>query len=141
MKLLRNLRNKNLQACAEMDDRFKDQNEKSSDWNDKTVTQLHSIQERIEKFLLEDIRRDTPTGKYPSLIQRPIYKRFTGLRQIYNGRIDLTSILLFSGLTPARKEYRYPRYLAATSPHERIIQRFREAKNHVDNMSDGEVNI
>ncbi|CAL1688462.1 unnamed protein product [Lasius platythorax] len=31
-----------------------------------------------------------------------------------------------TGLTPARKEYHYPRRLVATSPHERIIQRFRE---------------
>merc|ERR1719419_846351 len=30
-----------------------------------------------------------------------------------------------SGLTPARIERSYPRYLAATSPHEKIISRFR----------------
>jgi len=30
-----------------------------------------------------------------------------------------------SGLTPARVERSYPRYLAATSPHERILNRFR----------------
>ena len=34
-----------------------------------------------------------------------------------------------SGQTPQRKHFSYPLELAATSPHERIIQRYREALN------------
>lgn len=32
---------------------------------------------------------------------------------------------LSPGTTPQRKTYTYPRFLAATSPHERILQRYR----------------
>ncbi|KAI8437295.1 hypothetical protein MSG28_011667 [Choristoneura fumiferana] len=36
-----------------------------------------------------------------------------------------------TGKTPVRREYRFPRQLAATSPHERILARFRAARqNH-----------
>ncbi|EZA46526.1 hypothetical protein X777_00068, partial [Ooceraea biroi] len=38
--------------------------------------------------------------------------------------------------TPARKEYQYPRNLAVTSPHERIIHRFRQTRNYLDNSDD-----
>ncbi|KAF0302525.1 Kinesin-like protein KIF11 [Amphibalanus amphitrite] len=33
-----------------------------------------------------------------------------------------------TGNTPQRREFTYPRYLAATSPHERILQRYRTAR-------------
>lgn len=62
MKLLENLRNRSTQISAEMSEKINVQNENSSKWNDKTLTQLQSVQQKIEKFLLEDIRRDTPTG-------------------------------------------------------------------------------
>lgn len=48
---------------TEMNDKVINQNETSFDWNDKTTAQLHAVQEKVDKFLLEDIRRDTPTGK------------------------------------------------------------------------------
>ncbi|KAL6443151.1 hypothetical protein ACFW04_002832 [Cataglyphis niger] len=103
VKLVKEKEKKNLQMFITLGDEIKKQSEISSDWNDKTTTELHSIQERIGKFLLEDLRRDTPTG-----------------------------------LTPARKEYHYPRRLVATSPHERIIQRFREIRNYRENSDDEE---
>lgn len=52
---------------------------------------------------------------------------------------DLNLLIYISGSTPARKDYQYPRQFTATSPHDRIIQRFREAKNYLEN-SDNEVN-
>ncbi|XP_067210795.1 kinesin-like protein Klp61F [Linepithema humile] len=100
-KLVEEFKKKNLQLSTEQSDKIRNQEENLSDWNGKTTTQLHSMQERIGKFLLEDLRRDTPTG-----------------------------------LTPARKDYHYPRQLVATSPHERIIQRFRETRNHLDKSDD-----
>lgn len=42
------------------------------------------------------------------------------------------------GLTPARKEFQYPRNLTATSPHERILQRFREIRKNI-NTSESDV--
>lgn len=43
----------------------------------------------------------------------------------------MCSWFIIVGSTPVRKEHHYPRQLAATSPHERIIQRFRAAMNEV----------
>lgn len=36
------------------------------------------------------------------------------------------------GTTPAKREFNYPKTLAATSPHDRIIQRFWSAHNEND---------
>lgn len=63
MKLLGNLRNENTQISTDMSDKIRVQNENLPEWKDKTATQLRSVQQNVEKFLLEDIRRDTPTGK------------------------------------------------------------------------------
>lgn len=46
---------------------------------------------------------------------------------------DINIIL---GSTPARREFQYPRYLVATSPHERIIKRFREVRRGVEISED-----
>jgi len=37
------------------------------------------------------------------------------------------AIVTVAGKTPERREFLYPKALAATSPHERILSRFREA--------------
>lgn len=68
VKLVEEKEKKNLQMFIELDDEIKRQSEISSDWNDKTTTELNSIQERIGKFLLEDLRRDTPTGKFTTFM-------------------------------------------------------------------------
>ncbi|XP_072751582.1 kinesin-like protein Klp61F isoform X2 [Anoplolepis gracilipes] len=94
IKLVNEAEQRKLQMFINLSDEIKKQNKISSGWNDKTATELHLIQDRIGKFLLEDLRRDTPTG-----------------------------------LTPAKKEYHYPRRLVITSPHERILQRFRERRS------------
>ncbi|XP_072752468.1 kinesin-like protein Klp61F isoform X2 [Anoplolepis gracilipes] len=93
IKLVKEAEQKKLQMFINLSNEIEKQNKISFDWNDKTAMELHSIQDRIGKFLLEDLRRDTPTG-----------------------------------LTPAKKEYHYPRRLIVTSPHERILQRFRERR-------------
>ncbi|KAH0953690.1 hypothetical protein HN011_005552 [Eciton burchellii] len=102
-RLMKDLKKKNLQASIKLNDQITNQSENLSDWSNITTTELHSIQERVGRFLLEDLRHDTPTGS-----------------------------------TPARKEYEYPKNLIATSPHERIIQRFRQARNYLDNSDDEE---
>ncbi|XP_072756938.1 kinesin-like protein Klp61F isoform X1 [Anoplolepis gracilipes] len=93
IKLVKEAEQRKLQMFINQSDEIEKQNKISSDWNDKTAAELHSIQDSIGKFLIEDLRRDTPTG-----------------------------------LTPAKKEYHYPRRLVVTSPHERILQRFRERR-------------
>ncbi|KAL0132744.1 hypothetical protein PUN28_000465 [Cardiocondyla obscurior] len=103
-KLAKELTKKNFEASTELNNKITHESENSSAWNDKTITELHSIHKRIGKFL-ENLRRDPPTG-----------------------------------LTPKRKEYQYPRRLVETSPHERIIQRLREARNDRE-KSDDDVSI
>ena len=44
-----------------------------------------------------------------------------------------------TGATPARKEFSYPREFTVTSPHDRILQRFREVRQLVETAED-EVN-
>lgn len=68
MKFLENLRTRNTQISSDMSDKIAIQNESLSKRNDKTATQLHSIQQKVEKFVLEDVRRDTPTGKFPTFV-------------------------------------------------------------------------
>ena len=41
-----------------------------------------------------------------------------------------------TGATPARKEFSYPREFTVTSPHERILQRFREVRQLVETAED-----
>jgi len=60
------LKKKNLQTSVELNDKLISENKNSSVWNDKTLTDLQSIQERVEKFLA-DLRHDIPTGKRYSL--------------------------------------------------------------------------
>lgn len=55
---------KNLQTSVELNDKLISESKNSSVKNDETITELHSIQERVGKFL-EDLRHDTPTGKSP----------------------------------------------------------------------------
>lgn len=64
VKLVEDKEKENLQIFIELNDEIKRQSEVSSDWSDKTTTELHSIQGKIEKFLLEDLRRDAPTGNF-----------------------------------------------------------------------------
>jgi len=65
-KLAEELKEKNLQMSIELNDKLASRSKNSSDWNDKTLIEIHSIQEKIGKFL-EDLRHDTPTGNLSSL--------------------------------------------------------------------------
>lgn len=64
VKLVEEKEKKNLQMFTELNNEITKQSKISSDLNDKTTTELHLIQERIGKFFLEDLRHDTPTGKF-----------------------------------------------------------------------------
>ncbi|EZA46701.1 Bipolar kinesin, partial [Ooceraea biroi] len=70
MKLMKELKKKNLEASVKLGDQITSQSESLSDWNDVATMELQSIQERVGKFLVEDLRRDTPTGKYSARMQR-----------------------------------------------------------------------
>ncbi|KAJ9592833.1 hypothetical protein L9F63_015524, partial [Diploptera punctata] len=76
-------------------------------WSQTFTSELQLRNQEVDKFLVEDLRKDSPTGN-----------------------------------TPQRREFDYPRQLAATSPHERILARFREMndealfKNPNDELKD-----
>lgn len=47
---------------------------------------------------------------------------------------------VYLGQTPQRRDFGYPRFLASTSPHERIVERYREEHQHdsSDDASDAD---
>lgn len=42
----------------------------------------------------------------------------------------------FLGLTPARKNFSYPRQFKVTSPHEQILKKFRESRKFLETTDD-----
>ncbi|CAF4881148.1 unnamed protein product [Pieris macdunnoughi] len=61
-----------------------------------------------------------------------VTQHVSGLQQLENRCLqEQYAVYSPTGNTPARKEYKYPRDLAATSPHERIIARYRAARLEV----------
>lgn len=68
VKLVEEKEKENLQMFIKLNDEIKRQSEISSDWSNKTTMELHSIQEKIGKFLLEELRRDTPTGNFSTFM-------------------------------------------------------------------------
>lgn len=94
-------RHKAEDGLTEIGRKFENQGVESTEWNNRITAQLRTTQHQVDKFLVEDIRRDTPTG-----------------------------------LTPAKREFQYPRKLVTTSPHERIIKRFRQTRKDTEESDD-----
>ncbi|XP_022123046.2 kinesin-like protein Klp61F [Pieris rapae] len=66
-----------------------------------------------------------------------VTQHVSGLQQLENRCLqEQYAVYSPTGNTPARKEYRYPRDLAVTSPHERIIARYRAARLEVSDDTD-----
>lgn len=94
-------RNKATNSSTEICRKFEDQGVKSTEWNNRITAELHTTKHQVDKFLVEDLRRDMPTGS-----------------------------------TPAKREFLYPRNLVTTSPHERIVRRFREMREQMEESED-----
>ncbi|KAI4484885.1 hypothetical protein M0802_012994 [Mischocyttarus mexicanus] len=90
-------------ANIQLGNKLENRSTESIECNNRIIAQLHMADHEIEKFLVEDLRHDVPTGS-----------------------------------TPARKEFQYPRHLTGTSPHERILRRFREIGKHMDTLESDE---
>ncbi|XP_015610457.1 kinesin-like protein Klp61F [Cephus cinctus] len=105
-ELMEEIRTKANVSSAELRHKMDNYIVKASDSNNMIISDLHMAHHQVEKFILEDLRRDEPTG-----------------------------------CTPVRREFQYPRKLVTTSPHERIILRFREARKCVDSTEDSEVTV
>ncbi|XP_063982789.1 kinesin-like protein Klp61F [Diachasmimorpha longicaudata] len=94
-ELMEDHRRKIETTAGEICKKFENQSVQSSAWNSRISSYLRTTQHQVDKFIVEDMRKDVPSGS-----------------------------------TPAKKEFSYPKQLAVTSPHERIIQRFRDSKNY-----------
>ncbi|XP_039312858.1 uncharacterized protein LOC120359448 [Solenopsis invicta] len=57
IKIVWKKKKKNVQVSLELDDKLMSESNNLSAWNDQTITELHSIQERVGKFL-EDLYHD-----------------------------------------------------------------------------------
>ena len=94
-------RNKAGMSSMEIGRKLESRSVESTEWNSRITAELRTTQHQIDKFLVEDLRRDVPTGT-----------------------------------TPVRKDFHYPKQLTTTSPHERIIQRFKEARRNFEEFID-----
>jgi len=47
-------------------------------------------------------------------------------------------LICVAGQTPQRRDFTYPRFLASTSPHERIVERFRQERSNQSDDSDSD---
>ena len=50
--------------CSEMNYKLERQTVESTERNNKITSQLHSTYDKIDKFVGEELRRDTPTGLF-----------------------------------------------------------------------------
>lgn len=60
-------------SYSEMNYKLESQSVACTEWDDKIKSQLHSIHEKVDKFVVEDLRRDVPTGSYCYLLTLNIY--------------------------------------------------------------------
>ncbi|XP_011311260.1 bipolar kinesin KRP-130 [Fopius arisanus] len=88
-------------TAGDMCKKLENQSVQSSEWSTQISSYLRTTQHQVDKFVVEDMRKDVP-----------------------------------SGTTPAKRDFNYPKQLVMTSPHERIIQRFREMKCLEDSHED-----
>ncbi|XP_017799179.1 PREDICTED: kinesin-like protein Klp61F [Habropoda laboriosa] len=90
-----------MNASTEMTITLESENMNAENMNSRIIVEMQAIFNRVDKFFIEDLYRDKPTG-----------------------------------LTPARKNFQYSKKLIKTSPHERILKRFRETLEDIEHMED-----
>ena len=59
-------RHKSQSAILEIGRKFEKQGVESTEWNNQVTAQMRTTQHQVDKFLMEDLRRDTPTGTTPA---------------------------------------------------------------------------
>ncbi|XP_076636347.1 kinesin-like protein Klp61F [Colletes latitarsis] len=72
----------------------------------RITAEIQAIRDRVDKFFIDDLYRDVPTG-----------------------------------LTPARKTFKYSKKLTKTSPPDRILKRYREALKELNNIEDEHIPV
>lgn len=80
--------------------------------------------QEVNQFFDVEIQHDIPTGiiSYTNQkIERKVLYDF---------------FYWFSGTTPIKKKFSYPRQFTVTSPHERILQKFRKTNKFVETLED-----
>ena len=62
VEFMEDQRNKAEMSSMEIGRKFEKQSVDSTEWNSKITAELRTTQHQIDKFLVEDLRRDEPTG-------------------------------------------------------------------------------
>lgn len=55
-------RTTSLNSYSEMNHKLENQTAGSTEWKNTISSQVHNTHEKVEKFILEEWRRDVPTG-------------------------------------------------------------------------------
>lgn len=66
VEFMEDQRNKLEMSSMEIGRKLENQSVESTEWNNKMNTELRTTQHQIDKFLVEDLRRDVPTGTTPN---------------------------------------------------------------------------
>ncbi|CAK1594187.1 unnamed protein product [Parnassius mnemosyne] len=103
-----------------------------------TIQQLSSLRSNtVELQALSQSHLNTQNENL-TVAQRELEQFYSSLREEINRQAELEGKCLKeeyriyspTGRTPMRTQYRYPRRLAATSPHDRVLERFRAMRRH-----------
>ncbi|KAF7993833.1 hypothetical protein HCN44_011102 [Aphidius gifuensis] len=78
-------------TASDLSRKIHDKSTETNEVINNISTKLTTTKHQVDKFIIEDLRKDQPTGS-----------------------------------TPIKKDFKYPNQLVSTSPHERIIRRFRQ---------------
>ncbi|KOC58537.1 Bipolar kinesin KRP-130 [Habropoda laboriosa] len=104
-----------LDACKNHEEFLKDRKVKASDTFEEISKKLQN--QEMESCILND--------KVVGQLQATVHE----INKFFNQDIQRD---IPTGSTPARKEFSYPRHFVETSPHERILQRFKESRKCVE---------
>ncbi|XP_049887934.1 kinesin-like protein Klp61F [Pectinophora gossypiella] len=106
---------------------------KTEETTSSSLEAVNTVSERCSRLASSALQQQTLQTATLARATDAVQAGGDNLRREINQQADMEGRYLMqefrvyspTGNTPARREYRYPRRLAATSPHERILQRFR----------------
>ncbi|KAI5637347.1 kinesin-associated microtubule-binding domain-containing protein [Phthorimaea operculella] len=107
---------------------------KAEETTTTSLETINNVTDRSSRLATAALRMQAAQTDTLAEATSAIHNGSESLRQEINVQADMEGRYLMkeyrvyspTGNTPARKEYRYPRRLAATSPHDRILARLRQ---------------
>ncbi|XP_076240537.1 kinesin-like protein Klp61F [Calliopsis andreniformis] len=92
----------------------------------KTCNALKEITEKLES-------KTSETNSRSNIVIEQLHETTDEINKFFEEDVQRD---MPTGTTPARKEFSYPRQFTVTSPHDRILQRFRESRKLVETSED-----